>query len=78
MVCMAVYRHSNRLRGGKQMKPSAKNQVAGSVHEVKGKIKEEAGELTDNPKLEGEGIGEKIAGKIQKKIGQLQRVIEKP
>jgi len=60
------------------MKPSAKNQVAGSVHEVKGKIKEEAGELTDNPKLEGEGIGEKIAGKIQKKIGQLQRVIEKP
>jgi uncharacterized protein YjbJ (UPF0337 family) len=60
------------------MKPSTENQIAGKVHEVKGTIKEKAGELTNDPDLEGEGIGEKIAGKIQKKIGQVQKVVEKP
>jgi len=60
------------------MKPSTENQIAGKVHEVKGKIKEKVGRLTNDPDLEGEGIGEKIAGKVQKKIGQLERVVEKP
>ncbi len=59
------------------MKPSTEDQIAGKVHEVKGKIKEKAGQLTNDPDLEGQGIGEKIAGKVQKKIGQLERVIEK-
>jgi uncharacterized protein YjbJ (UPF0337 family) len=36
------------------------------------------GRLTNDPDLEGEGIGEKIAGKIQKKIGQVERIVEKP
>jgi uncharacterized protein YjbJ (UPF0337 family) len=60
------------------MKPSIENQIAGKVHEVKGTVKEKAGQLTNDPDLEGEGIGEKIAGKIQKKIGQVQKVVEKP
>jgi uncharacterized protein YjbJ (UPF0337 family) len=60
------------------MKESTKDEATGRFHEVKGKIKEKAGELTNDPDLEGEGIGEKIAGKIQKKIGQLEKVIEKP
>jgi uncharacterized protein YjbJ (UPF0337 family) len=60
------------------MKPSTKNEIAGKVHEVKGMIKEKAGELTNDPDLEGAGIGEKIAGKVQKKIGQLEKAIEKP
>ena len=59
------------------MKPSTEDQITGKVHEVKGTIKEKAGQLTNNPDLEGQGIGEKIAGKVQKKIGQLERVIEK-
>jgi len=33
-----------------------------------------AGKLSDNPKLEAEGTGEKIAGKAQKKIGQIKKV----
>jgi uncharacterized protein YjbJ (UPF0337 family) len=49
--------------------PSAKDEIAGQPHEVKGKIKEKVGRLTNDPDLEGEGIGEKIAGKVQKKIG---------
>ena len=60
------------------MKPSTENEIAGKVHEVKGTIKAKVGQLTNDPDLEGEGIGEKIAGKVQKKIGQLEKVFEKP
>lgn len=59
------------------MKSSTKDQAEGKFHEIKGAIKEAAGKLTDNPKLEGEGTGEKIAGKIQGKIGQINKVIGK-
>jgi uncharacterized protein YjbJ (UPF0337 family) len=41
---------------------------------MKGKIREIAGKISDNPKLEAEGIGEKIAGKVQEKIGQIKKV----
>jgi len=60
------------------MKPSTQNEIAGKAHEVKGKIKEKAGELTNDPDLEGEGTSERIAGIVQKKIGQVQRIVEKP
>jgi uncharacterized protein YjbJ (UPF0337 family) len=59
------------------MKISTKDQAEGKFHQAKGKIKEVAGKLTDNPKLEGKGTGEKIAGKIQEKLGQINRVLEK-
>jgi len=58
------------------MKASTKDQAEGTFHELKGAVKEAAGKLTDNPKLEGEGRGEKIAGKVQKKIGQVEKVVE--
>jgi len=60
------------------MKPSTKNEVAGTIHEVKGRIKETVGRVANNPKLEAEGIGERIGGKVRKKIGQVQKVVEKP
>jgi uncharacterized protein YjbJ (UPF0337 family) len=60
------------------MKPGTKDEIAGKIHEVKGKIKEKVGQLTNDPDLEGEGIGEKIAGKVQKKIGQVEKAVEKP
>ena len=59
------------------MKSSTKDQIEGKLHEVKGKIKEAAGKLNDDPELEGEGVGEKIAGKVQQKIGQVKKVLEK-
>ena len=59
------------------MKPSTENEIAGKVHEVKGKIKEKVGQLTNNPDLEAEGIGEKIGGKVQKKIGEVKKVLGK-
>ena len=59
------------------MKSSTKDQAEGKFHEAKGKLKEVAGKLGDNPKLEAQGTGEKIAGKIQEKIGQVEKVLEK-
>lgn len=59
------------------MKSSTQDQVEGKLHEVKGAAKEILGKLSDNPKLEGEGTGEKIAGKIQGKIGQINKVFGK-
>ncbi len=60
------------------MKPSTQNEIAGKVHEVKGKLKQKVGQVTNDPDLETEGLGEKIAGKVQKKIGQVEKVVEKP
>jgi uncharacterized protein YjbJ (UPF0337 family) len=59
------------------MKNSIKDEVAGKTHEVKGALKEAVGHVTGNPQTEAEGQDEKIAGKIQKKIGQIERVIDK-
>jgi uncharacterized protein YjbJ (UPF0337 family) len=57
------------------MKSSTKDKVEGTFHEAKGKLKEVAGKLTDNPELEAEGTGEKIAGKVQEKIGEVKKVL---
>lgn len=57
------------------MKSSTKDQAEGKFHELKGSAKEIAGKLSDNPKLEGEGAGEKLAGKIQSKFGQITKVL---
>ncbi|MFZ0618714.1 MAG: CsbD family protein [Candidatus Acidiferrales bacterium] len=60
------------------MSTGTKNEVAGAVHEVKGAMKQKVGKLTNDPDLEGQGLAEEIAGKVQKKIGQVQKVVEKP
>ena len=57
------------------MKQSTKDKAKGKFHEVKGKVKEKVGQVTNNPNLEAEGQGEKIGGKIQKKIGQVEKVL---
>jgi uncharacterized protein YjbJ (UPF0337 family) len=56
------------------MKSSTKDQAEGTFHQMKGKLKEVAGKLSDNSELEAEGTGEKIAGKVQEKIGQVKKV----
>jgi uncharacterized protein YjbJ (UPF0337 family) len=47
------------------------------LHEVKGKAKETAGQVTNNPDLVAEGQAEKLGGKVQKKVGQIEQVFEK-
>jgi uncharacterized protein YjbJ (UPF0337 family) len=57
------------------MKSSTKDEVAGKVREMKGAVKEKVGKLTNDPDLEAQGIAEKVAGKIQHKIGQVKKVL---
>jgi uncharacterized protein YjbJ (UPF0337 family) len=59
------------------MKPSTKDQIEGNLHEVKGAVKEQVGRVTNNPTLRAKGKAENLAGKIQKKVGQLEKVFEK-
>jgi uncharacterized protein YjbJ (UPF0337 family) len=59
------------------MKNSTKDQAEGTMHEVKGKVKEKVGRATKNPNLVEEGQDENVAGKVQKKVGQVERVFEK-
>jgi len=57
------------------MKPSTQDQAEGKFHEVKGKIKEKLGKATKNPNLENEGTSERAAGKVQNKVGQVEKVL---
>jgi len=59
------------------MKPSIKNEIVGKVHEVEGKIKEKAGQMTNDPDLEGQGLAEKIAGKLQNRVGHAEKALGK-
>ena len=59
------------------MKSSITDKTEGTFHEAKGKIKEVAGKLTDNPRLQAEGTNEKLAGKLQEKIGEVKTVLGK-
>jgi uncharacterized protein YjbJ (UPF0337 family) len=59
------------------MKDNTKDQAQGKAHELKGAVKEKIGRAIDDPNLEDEGTVEKVAGKIQKKVGQVEKVFEK-
>ena len=59
------------------MKSSARDNVEGKMHQVKGKIKETVGRVTKDRDLEAEGIAENIGGKVQEKIGEIKKIIEK-
>jgi len=56
-------------------KPSTKDELEGNLHDLKGAMKEKAGQVMNDPDLESEGQAEKIAGKIQKKVGQVEKVL---
>jgi uncharacterized protein YjbJ (UPF0337 family) len=59
------------------MNPSTKDQIEGQLHELKGAVKQKAGEVANDPDLAAEGQGEKLAGTVQKKVGQIEKVFEK-
>jgi uncharacterized protein YjbJ (UPF0337 family) len=63
--------------GAIPMKDSTKDKVEGKTHEVKGAVKEKIGHATNNPNLEEEGKDEKAGGKVQKKVGDIEKVLEK-
>jgi len=59
------------------MNPSTNDQIEGTIHELKGKVKEKVGQLTNDPDLTTEGQIEKVGGIVQKKVGQIEKVLEK-
>jgi len=59
------------------MTSSTKDKIKGTLHEAKGKVKEETGKAIGNPNLRDRGTDEKVAGKVQKKIGDVKKVFGK-
>jgi uncharacterized protein YjbJ (UPF0337 family) len=59
------------------MKPGLQDEVEGKLQNLKGKVKEKVGKLTNDPDLEAEGEAEEIAGKVQEKVGQVKKVLGK-
>jgi uncharacterized protein YjbJ (UPF0337 family) len=59
------------------VKDSTKDQAKGKFENLKGKIKEVAGNLTGQEKLEAEGKDQQVAGKVQEKVGQVEKVFGK-
>jgi uncharacterized protein YjbJ (UPF0337 family) len=59
------------------MKSSTRDKAEGAFHKTKGKVKEMAGKMIDNPELEAEGKAEKIAGKAQEKVGRTKKLLGK-
>jgi len=57
------------------MKPSTDDKTTGKLHEVKGTIKKNIGELTRNPNLEADGRAEKNAGKVQNWVGKVEKAV---
>ena len=57
------------------MKLSTDDKATGTIHEVKGAIKQKAGELTNAPDLAADGEVEKNAGKVQHFVGKVEKIV---
>lgn len=49
-----------------------KDRIEGSLEQAKGAVKEGAGKLTGDTKLEAEGKADKASGKLQNAVGGLK------
>jgi uncharacterized protein YjbJ (UPF0337 family) len=49
-----------------------KDRIKGSFEQAKGKVKEAAGKVTGDAKLEGEGKADQVAGKVQNTVGGIK------
>jgi uncharacterized protein YjbJ (UPF0337 family) len=58
------------------MKRSTKDKAKGKFHELRGKLKTKVGSATKSRRLQAQGIGEALAGKMQAKLGQVEAAIE--
>jgi len=48
------------------------NRIEGAARKASGSIKEAAGKITGNTKLEAKGKAEKTVGTVQNKVGKVQ------
>ena len=52
-----------------------KDQVKGTVENIKGRVKEAGGALSGDKKTEAEGAIQRVKGAVQKKVGDLKHDI---
>lgn len=53
-----------------------KDRIEGSAEQAKGKVKEVAGKVTGDSKLETEGKADQVAGKVKNTIGGLKDTVK--
>jgi uncharacterized protein YjbJ (UPF0337 family) len=53
-----------------------KDRIQGSAHQAKGKLKEVAGKVTGDAKIEAEGKAEKTVGKVQNTVGGIKDAVK--
>ena len=54
-----------------------KDRIKGSAQQAKGAVKEVVGKVTGDAKLESEGKGDKVAGKIRNAVGGLKDTLRR-
>ena len=54
-----------------------KDRIAGAANQAKGSVKEAAGKVTGDTKLEAEGKADKVAGKVQNTVGGVRDSLKK-
>ena len=52
-----------------------RDEIEGKGEQIKGKIKQAAGDLTDNPDLHGEGVADEASGNVQEGFGTARRKV---
>ena len=52
-----------------------KDELDGRVDQLKGKVKQAAGDLTDNDRLHDEGVADEAAGGVQEGFGRGRRKV---
>lgn len=69
----ASFQTASNIHGGG---PVNKDRVKGIMDEVAGSAKRKAGELTDNPKLQAEGMVQQAKGKVEGAWGKAKEVVQ--
>ena len=52
-----------------------RDELEGKAEQIKGKVKQATGDLTDNPDLHDEGVADEAAGDVQEGFGKARRKV---
>ena len=52
-----------------------RDEIDGRIDKAKGKMKQAAGDLTDNERLRDEGVADEAAGNVQEGFGRARRKV---
>jgi uncharacterized protein YjbJ (UPF0337 family) len=57
------------------MKSGTQDEIEGATKNLTGKIKEAAGKVLGNPRLEAQGDLDQIQGRAQEKLGGIKKIL---